>query len=275
MGKQSPFEAWLASVQEEQECVLATILPINQPFADNEPCRLFISQEYKCIGDLQDEELNLRVSELARRKLTESNPKSETRVFTMPEGKEIHVFIDVYIPPVELLIFGAGHDAIPVAKYAVSLGFNTSVIDQRDAYNNEERFPGTNQILAKPDEFVEKVKISSRTYIVVMNHHIEKDQETLKFVLPSPAAYVGVLGPRSRRMRMLQALEDEGVTFAPEMLKRMHSPIGLDIGAVTPEEIAMSILAEMIALKNGHTGGFLKGSDTIHQPAGVKEKEHV
>lgn len=270
MGKQSPFEAWLASVQEEKECVLATILSINQPFVDNEPCRLFISKENDCIGDLQEEELNLRVSELGRRKLSESNPKSETRVFTMPEGKEVHVFIDVYIPPVELLIFGAGHDAIPVAKYAVSLGFNTSIIDQRDAYNNEERFPGTNRILARPDEFAEKVKINGRTYIVVMNHHIEKDQETLKFVLPSPAAYVGVLGPRSRRMRMLRALEAEGVTFASEMLKRMHSPIGLDIGAVTPEEIAISILAEMIALKNGHGGGFLKGSNTIHQPAGVK-----
>ncbi|MEH7122361.1 XdhC family protein [Bacillus sp. JJ1773] len=267
----SPFEAWLTSFEEEQECVLATILPINPSQQTNEPCRLFISGSHKTIGDLGDEDINLRVIELARRKLNESNPKSETRVFTLPDGNEVHVFIDVYIPPVELMIFGAGHDAIPVAKYAVSLGFKTTVVDQREFYNNEERFPGTNRLIVKTSEFQEKIKIGRRTYIVVMNHHIERDQETLKFVLRSPSPYIGVLGPRSRRIRMIEGLEHDGVFFDENELNRMYSPIGLDIGAVSPEEIALSILAEVVAKKNGHSGGFLQGSEYIHRVSNTKE----
>ncbi|MBS4190502.1 XdhC family protein [Bacillus sp. FJAT-49705] len=267
----SPFEAWLRSFKEEQECVLATILPINQLQIEKEPGRLFISKGNLTIGDLGDDEINLRVKEIALRKLYETNPKSETRTFTLPGGKEVHVFIDVYIPPSELMIFGAGHDAMPVAKYAVSLGFKTTLVDQREFYNSEERFPSTNRLIAKTSEFQEKVKIGQRTYIVVMNHHIERDQETLKFVLRSPSPYIGVLGPRSRRVRMLKALEEEGIYFEKEELERMYSPIGLDIGAVSPEEIALSILAEVVAKKNGHTGGFLQDSKYIHKSAETKE----
>ncbi|KAB2334845.1 hypothetical protein F7731_13885 [Cytobacillus depressus] len=267
----SPFEAWLISLEEERESVLATIMPIDPSKLNKEPCRLFISKESKTIGDLGDEDINQRVTEIARRKLNESNPKSETRIFTLPNGEEIHIFIDVHIPPAELMIFGAGHDAIPVAKSAVSLGFKTTVVDQREFYNSEERFPGTNRLIVKTSEFEGKIKIGHRTYIVVMNHHIERDQETLKFVLRSSSPYIGVLGPRSRRMRMLKALEEEGVIFVENELDRMYSPIGLDIGADSPEEIALSILAEVVAKKNGHAGGFLKGSEYIHKAAATKE----
>lgn len=267
MLNQSPFEAWLKSFEEEQECVLATILPVGQTLSSEEPCRLFISEERLVIGDLGDEDINQRVTEIARRKLKESNPKSETRVFSLPNGENIHVFIDVYIPPAELMIFGAGHDAIPVARYAVSLGFKTTVVDQREFYNTEERFPGTNRLIVKTNEFPEKITIGRRTYIVVMNHHIERDQETLKFVLRSNSPYIGVLGPRSRRIKMINALEEDGIVFEKHELDRMFSPIGLDIGAVSPEEIALSILGEVVARKNGHEGGFLKDSDYIHKAA--------
>ncbi|MBU8880732.1 XdhC family protein [Bacillus sp. FJAT-29790] len=270
MSNLSPFDAWIRSFKEEQESVMATILQLDQSQAGNEPVRLFISRENVSIGDLGDEEINLRVTEIARRKLNETNPKSETRTFTLPDGKEINVFIDVYFPPAELMIFGAGHDAIPVAKYAVSLGFKTTVVDQREFYNSEQRFPGTNRLIVNTSDFHENIKIGRRTYIVVMNHHIEKDKETLKFVLRSSSPYIGVLGPRSRRDRMLKALEDEGIFFSVKELERMYSPIGLDIGAVSSEEIAISILAEVIAKKSGHTGGFLQGSEFIHHAANSK-----
>ncbi|WP_102275189.1 XdhC family protein [Cytobacillus massiliigabonensis] len=270
MFKLSPFDAWLKSMEDEQEGILATVLPMGAYQTENEPKRLFFSKETLLIGDLGDEEINLRVLEIGRRKLKESNPKSETRTFTLPSGIDIHVFIDVYIPPSELMIFGAGHDAIPVAKYAVSLGFKTTIIDQRAFYNTEERFPSTNRLIVSPIDFKEKIKIGHRTFIVVMNHHMEKDQETLKFVLRSATPYIGVLGPRSRRIRMLEALEAEGILFNEKELERMYSPIGLDIGAVSPDEIALSILAEVVAKKNGHSGGFLQDSDHIHK-ASVKE----
>lgn len=266
---ETPFDAWVKCCNEEREGILATILDMNQSVNKTEPCRLFVSRN-EILGNLGDEEINGRVAEIARRKLTESNPKSETRSFALPDGKQVFVFIDVNIPRSELMIFGAGHDAIPVAQYAVSLGFKTTVVDQREFYNNEERFPGTTQLICKPTEFQDKIEISSRTYIVVMNHHIEKDKETLKYVLRSNAPYVGVLGPRSRRMRMIQALESEGVYFTEKELEKMYNPIGLDIGADSAEEIAISILAEVIALKNGHSGGFLKGSEYIHKAPAIK-----
>ena len=121
-----------------------------------------------------------------------------------------------------------------------------------------KRFPETTRLHIGTSEFQSEIKIGPRTYVVVMNHHLEKDQQTLKFALHSDAPYIGVLGPLSRRVRMLEALQDEGIMFDPSSLNRMHSPVGLDIGAISPEEIAISILAEIIAVKNGHTGGFFE-----------------
>ncbi|WP_228548313.1 XdhC family protein [Sporosarcina obsidiansis] len=264
MAKQSAFEAWLASVEAEKACVLATILQTESPLANQESGRMFISSEGVTIGDLGDKTINAKIIALANQKLSEKKPKSETHTFVLSDQQEISIFIDVYIPPVDLIIFGAGHDAIPVANYSVSLGLRTTVVDSRAFYNSEERFPGAKIIVTNEDGYHEKVKIGNRTYIIVMNHHLEKDQKTLEFVLNSQAPYVGLLGPRSRRDRMLDALKEDGIVFSDNQLSRLFSPIGLDIGASSPEEIAISILAEIIAIKNGHTGGFLQGAEYIH-----------
>lgn len=268
MDKLLPFEMWLNSIKEEQESVLATILP--NELNENRLGRLFVSRGNHVIGDLGDEKINQQVTNMARIKLDEPNPRSETCTFTLSTGEVVNIFIDVYIPPSEVMIFGAGHDAIPVAKYAVSLGFKTTVIDQRESYNSEERFPNTQRLIVRTCDFAKQIKIGHRTYIIVMNHHIERDIETLKFVLPSVSPYIGVLGPRSRRIRMLDAIKVEGILFNDYELKRMHSPIGLDIGAASSEEIAISILAEVIAKKNGHRGGFLRESEYIHHPVNTK-----
>lgn len=267
----TPFEMWLNSMKEEKEGILATVLP-NHEFKNGykNQGRLFISRENGAFGDLGDENMNLQVIEIAKNKLDEENPQSETRLFMLPSGEEKSIFFDVYIPLVEIMIFGAGHDAVPLAKYAVSLGFKTTVVDQREAYNSEERFPHTERLIISTSEFQEKITIGKRTYIIVMNHHIERDIETLKFVLPSKSPYIGVLGPRKRRIKMLDTIKNEGISYDDRELNRMYSPIGLNIGAVSPEEIAISIVAEVIAKKNGHMGGFLRDSDSIHHPTNNK-----
>jgi len=261
----SPFDAWLKSFEDKEESVLATV--IEHP--EKKFGRLFISS-LQTIGDLGDEELNRAVIGEARQKLAQMNPSSDTIRFPQHEGNEIAIFLDVNLPPFELMIFGAGHDAIPVANYAVSLGFKTTIVDQREFYNSSERFPGANRLIIRPDEFEAKLKIGPRTYIVVMNHHIERDQETLKFVIPSMSPYIGILGPRSRYSRMMNGLEEQGYVFEESELSRIHNPIGLNIGAVSSEEIAISILAEVIAKKTGHDGGFLQGSSFIHHPSNRK-----
>jgi xanthine/CO dehydrogenase XdhC/CoxF family maturation factor len=229
--------------------------------------RLFVAEEGTPIGSLGDETLHLQVVELARQKLSEQSPKSETREILLPGGKMASVFLDVNVPSAELMIFGAGHDAIPLAKASLDLGLKTTVVDPRPGYNTAERFPGAERILANAETYGEQVSIGRRTYVVVMNHHLERDQEALRFALQSKAPYVGVLGPRSRSNRLLEALERAGVTFRAEELARMFSPVGLDIGADSPEEIAVSIMAEVLAFRSGHGAGFLRERPGIHQPA--------
>ncbi|RWR11956.1 XdhC family protein [Siminovitchia fortis] len=262
--KDPAFDLWLATIKEEQPCVLATILLEK---GDSE--RIFIPKKGAPAGDFSDSTVQAHVITMAQQKMKEKNPKSLSQSFTMENGKEIDIFIDVYMPPAELVIFGAGHDAIPVAQYAVSLGWKTILVDPRPFYNSEERFPGTVRILVDTSKLKDEVKIGGHTYVIVMNHHIERDRETLKYVLPSPSPYIGVLGPRKRRVRMLEAIQGEGIRFTEEQLRRMHSPIGLDIGSETPEEIAISIMAEIIAVQKGHHGGFLQDANTIHQGATV------
>jgi xanthine/CO dehydrogenase XdhC/CoxF family maturation factor len=255
-------------LKEERAAVLGTLLESSSPDLPA-GARLFVPEDGEPLGDLGNASLNQMVVELAREKLDTLYPQSETRQFSLPGGGQAQVFVDVNLPPFELMIFGAGHDAIPVAKFAVELGFRTTVVDPRPAYATEERFPGARIILADVGSWEERVIIGRRTFVIVMNHHLERDRAAICFALNSPAPYVGVLGPRSRRQRMLEALEKEGVTFREEQLARMYNPIGLDIGAETPEEVAISILSEVLAFRNGHAGGFLReqNKDTIHQPA--------
>jgi xanthine dehydrogenase accessory factor len=259
-----PFAAWSTCLKEEQSAVLNTLLESSSPDLPA-GARLFVPEEGEPLGDLGDASLNRLVVKLAREKLNTLYPRSETCTFSLPGGGQAQVFVDVNLPPFELMIFGAGHDAIPVAKFAVELGFRTTVVDPRPAYATEERFPGARIILADAGSWEERVLIGRRTFVIVMNHHLERDRAAIRFALNSPAPYVGVLGPRSRRQRMLEALEKEGVTFREEQLARMYNPVGLDIGAETSEEVAISILSEVLAFRNGHTGGFLREREKVHQ----------
>lgn len=261
------YEAWLRCLKEERAAVLTTLLESSSQKLQA-GARLFVPEEGDPMGDLGDPSLNRLVVDRAREKLGTLYPRSETCPISLPEGEQVQVFFDINLPPFELMIFGAGHDAIPVAKFAGELGFRTTVVDPRPAYATEERFPGSRIILADRDSWEERVTIGRRTFVLVMNHHLERDRAAIRFAINSPAPYVGVLGPRSRRERMLEALKKEGVTFRKEQLSRMYNPVGLDIGAETPEEVAISILSEVLAFRNGHAGGFLRerDRDSIHQP---------
>ncbi|HEU5140220.1 MAG TPA: XdhC family protein, partial [Bacillales bacterium] len=230
--------------------------------------RLFVSEEGLPLGNLGSEFLNDLAEQTATIKLGKLHPKSESHSVELPEGGEASLFIDVNIPPPELMIFGAGHDAIPVAKFAGDLGIRTVVVDPRSAFATEENFPGAEIVLARSEELEDKVWPGKRTFTVIMNHHLERDQACLRFALESNAPYIGVLGPRKRRKWLLDGLEEQGITFSEEQLSRMYNPIGLDIGAETSEEVAISILSEILAVRNGHTGEFLRMKGRIHQPVG-------
>lgn len=160
------------------------------------------------------------------------------------------VFVDVYAPRPRLVIVGGAHAAPALAQMAALLGFRVFVIDPRRAFATIERFPTAEQITHEyPDKALPRIGLTADTYIAILTHDPKIDDLALRAALPSAAAYVGILsGKRSqaqRRERLLAGGLDAG------LLSRLHTPIGLDIGAQTPEEIALCILAEIVAVRNG------------------------
>ncbi|WP_286228790.1 XdhC family protein [Neobacillus mesonae] len=228
--------------------------------ADSECLPLLVTKE-SVFGSFSDEYLQDHVVRIARQKLTRQTAQSESICFETRNSKEEIVFFDVHLPPPKLLIFGAGHDAVPLARISTTTGFETTVIDSRPAYNTKERFPTAHFLV----EDSSQINVDSQTYIVIMNHHLERDAASLAFALKSDAPYIGILGPRTRTQRLLSHLKEEEIVFSPKQLTKLFSPIGLDIGAETPEEISLSIISEITAFRTGHQGGFLKNRPFIHK----------
>ncbi|USG63364.1 XdhC family protein [Brevibacillus ruminantium] len=259
------FQAFVRAVSREQACLLFSRLDLNiDPHAAS-PRRLFLSECGDMAGSLGDSALDMQALAKAKEVFQQQNPKPGTICFSQIDGEEAAIFVDLYIPPIELVIFGAGHDALPLAQASVSMGFRTTVVDPRPGYNTAERFPGTIRILTDDKQQFAPLKIGNRSYVVIMNHHLERDQEALRFCLQTDAPYIGVLGPRTRCQRMLDAIREESASLPSAPFLRLHNPVGLDIGADSPEEIALSIIAEVVAVRNGHTGHFLRGKERIHQ----------
>ena len=148
-------------------------------------------------------------------------------------------FLDVVQPPPQVLVFGAGDDAQPLACLAQELGWQVTVVDSRAATATAARFPGATVLVAPPESAVTAAAIDARTLAVVMTHRFREDAVLLRALLAAPVAYLGVLGPRRRTERLLVEI---GVAVAPA---KLHAPVGLDLGGDTPEAVALAVLAEM------------------------------
>jgi xanthine dehydrogenase accessory factor len=159
------------------------------------------------------------------------------------------VFVDVFPPPPTLIVFGAVHIAIPLVKMAKEAGFRVRVIDGRSKFLTKERFPDVDELIeAWPDEIVEhNVKIDGNTYIVILTHDEKFDGPALEVSLPSPARYIGAIGSKTTTANRNERLRKMG--YSEEDIARVHGPIGMQIGAREPAEIAISIMAEIIAVK--------------------------
>ncbi|HEY0171463.1 MAG TPA: XdhC family protein [Pyrinomonadaceae bacterium] len=185
---------------------------------------------------------------------------SGVRVYEL-EGRAFKVFFETLAPPVPLVIFGAGQDALPVVELARGLGWQTEVVDPQARSASRARFASADALtLARPEEVAARVRVTPRTLALLMTHNYSQDLALLKFLLASPARYVGVMGPRKRTERMLSELAEADAAFRLEESdrSRLHAPAGLDIGANAPAEIALSIIAEMRAVLEGRGGGMLR-----------------
>ena len=243
------YRAWLDVLERAEPAVLVKRL-------GNEPAHLLVA-ERETVGTLGEPGLDRKAIESSRTRLQASCPQSGPDRFGQAD-----LFFEVSAPPPGLVIFGAGSDAEPLARQGWELGFAVSVVDVRDAFLTTERFPHTALIPSHFSRFHESVRLTGRSCVLIMNHHLERDREALRFALSTEAPYVGVLGPRSRFHRLLNRLQVDGFIPTASQLSRVRSPVGLALGAETPEEIALSILGEILAMHRGFDGGFLSGRET-------------
>jgi xanthine dehydrogenase accessory factor len=164
-------------------------------------------------------------------------------------GGQMKVFIEPFVTKEHLIICGAGHIALPLSAMAKVLGFKVTIIDDRKEFANKKRFPHVNKIIVgNHAKELAKQALESDTYVAVVTQGNEYDFECLKAVIKSSAAYIGVISSKPKKVKFFGRLKAEGIE--EKHLKRVHIPMGFDIGAQTPEEIAVSIMAEMVAVKN-------------------------
>ncbi len=169
------------------------------------------------------------------------------------------VFFDYIAPPVNLTIFGAGADAVPLAKIAKELGWYVTVVDHRPALANNERFEDPDKIvLAGPEEIGKKVYLNFDSIAVVMTHNYDHDKEIIRHLIKRNLKYLGLLGPKVRTESIFREFHEEGFEVSESEIGALYGPVGLDIGAELPETIALAIVAEIQSILAGRNGGFLK-----------------
>jgi xanthine dehydrogenase accessory factor len=172
-----------------------------------------------------------------------NDPKYDTGLVC---GGTLEIFIEPILPPAELLIFGAGHVGTSLGRVAQMAGFDVTIIDDRETFANRERFPEAQQVIAEDfDKAVTQLSPGESSYIVIVTRGHRDDMRVLRWAVQTPARYVGMIGSKRKTITIFKELQQEGL--APQLFDRVHAPIGLDIGAITPAEIAIAIVAEMIA----------------------------
>lgn len=240
----NPFDRVRELVEQDTPVVMATVIR-----GEGIGKRMIVLPE-GTEGTLGDASFDRGVGELAR-ELLEAG-KSETREVS---GRE--VFFDAHPLPQHLVIFGAVHVAQPLSRYAQDLGFRVTVVDARKALATRERFPNVERIIqAWPDKAYQELKIGKNTWIAILSHDPKFDEPAILGALETDARYIGTVGSRKTNADRRERLRASGVS--EEDLARLHGPIGLNIGGKTPEEMAISILGEMIAIRYGRDGGMLR-----------------
>ncbi|MBX2841476.1 MAG: XdhC family protein [Flammeovirgaceae bacterium] len=263
-NEQNPIELLRNAVNDHQQSIIATVYKANGSEDIKIGDRLLVDYSGKEINTLKGKNLyNLITADIEK---VVAEGKSVSKVYEMLWG-EAEVFIEALIPSIQLVIFGGGYDAAPLAQFGSSVGWNVVVTDNCIAHLAPKRFPTAKDIVAsEPSGLLQKIKFNSLTAVVLMSHDYNKDSAVLKAILPAEVPYIGILGPKKRGDKMLERMNEEGIELNDKLLETIHNPVGLDIGAETPEEIAISIIAEIQAKFANRKGGMLKNREGfIHE----------
>ena len=242
-----------AALEAERPISVVTVVESEDPEVEA-GARLVVRPEGSTDGSLGGPAADAPATEAAMAALAQE--RSEVR--SLADG--VRAFVEVLDPPLRLVVCGAGHDAIPMVRAAAGVGWNVTVVDDRPAFLNPERFPEASRFVevSEPSEAPKAAEVDERTYVVVMTHNFLRDKDYLRALLDSPAVYIGMLGPAARTQRLLIELGEEGEDIDETDRARIHGPAGLDLGGEGPEEIAQAIVAEIVAVKRQRSGGFLR-----------------
>lgn len=272
LQQNNPLQLLQQLASERANAVLVTVFSLENK-KDPQQGTCLLVKEQNMVGEITSE-LSLKNALLADATLALESRTSAFKNYTST-GKAVTAFLEMVPPAVSLVIIGAGNDVIPLVEMADIIGWETTVVDGRPSYAKQERFTSACQVLvSKPEQVLSQVSIDEKTIFLLMTHNYNYDLAMLKELVKSDLVYIGILGPTKKLQRMLDELAEQGSPLDPRQLAMIHSPMGLDIGAETPEEIALSILAEVKAVIAGRQGNSLKGQpSTIHSRAATTIEE--
>ncbi|WP_071189960.1 XdhC/CoxI family protein [Trichormus sp. NMC-1] len=253
-----------------QQGIIATVFAVEGTVNVQVGARLILNLDNNISTNIAESSLTKVLIKDAQTAL--KNQLSSFHKYQLLSGK-ISVFIEFIQPPPHLIIFGAGRDAVPVTEFAKALGWQVTIVDCRASEATQERFLIADEVILTRREILhQQICVNEHTIAVVMTHNYLDDLEILKVLLPSPALYLGCLGSKQRTARLMMDLQKESGEYTPQELQKLSAPVGMDIGADTPEAIALSIMAEIQALLTNRHGGFLKDcTEPIHPRNQVQE----
>ena len=261
---QSIYQALSDLEKNNEAAVLCTVVKSEGSTPRHVGSKMLVYPDGKFIGTIGGGELESRVIKVALESLM--NGASQTLSYTMSEpsrgdpgvcGGTVEVFVEPILPPALVVVIGAGHVGKAVVHLAKWMGFRVAVSDDRAEFCNPESVPHADAYYPVPmAELANQLKVTSQTYLVVTSRGSAIDAAGLPSLLESEAAYIGVIGSKRRWLTTVKALKEKGVAEAK--IARVHSPMGLELNAETPEEIAVSIMAEIMMLKDKGTGRMMK-----------------
>jgi xanthine dehydrogenase accessory factor len=249
------FEEIVKMRRAGQRGALATIVHTNGSIPSYESSRMLVREDGSLAGTIGGGCVEAEVWAAAKEVMQNEAPRK--MVFNLNNeasydnglicGGTVEIFVEPILPQPMLYLFGGGHVSMAVAKAAQAAGFAVGVVDDREAFANLERFPMANEVFTAYEEAFEKIRPNRSTYLVIVTRGHKEDMRALAWAARTEARYVGMIGSKRKVLSVYKALEREG--YKPEEFERIYAPMGLEIGALSPEEIAISIVAELIAVR--------------------------
>ena len=239
-----------------QKCAIATIVQVRGSIPSYESAKLLVREDGSMIGTIGGGCVEAEVWNAAREVMETEKPRHLS--FNLGQdaaydnglicGGQLDVFVEPVLPQPGAFVFGAGHISKSISKIANLAGFSTTIVDNREAFANPERFPEALEVYAEEyEEVFPKLAVNETSYIIIVTRGHRDDMRVLRWAITTAARYIAMIGSKRKVINVIKELQKEGI--ARENFERVFAPMGLEIGAISPEEIAVSVVAEMIAVR--------------------------